>query len=183
MNTYDPPGFEVPADVDSYEIDVERDLPLVVSQLLIIGDESLTDDLVEHARPYMNGRAELPSPWISTKAFTLCSTPWDGEMPLRCFTRNGKDAWAAEIEFDDVDPWDDAWIPAGFTAIPSGAAIVADPYFLTQYVADPLREAVTAVGAWTILRLPAPGSLAVHVRKRRGDMEEDNVSVRVTYAN
>jgi hypothetical protein len=183
VNTHDPPGFEVPADVDSYEIEVERDLPLVESQLLVIGDESRTDDLVEHARPYMDGSAEWLSSWICTEAFTLCSTTWDGELPLRCFTRDREEAWAAEIEFDDVDPWGDTWIPAGFTSIPSGIAIVADPSFLEQYVSDPLHDAVTAAGVWTILRLPGPGSLAVHVRKRRGDMEEHNVAVRVTYVN
>ena len=184
MTAYDPPGFEIPAGVDCYEVDVQQDQPMVVSQLLVVGDESRTDDLVAHARPYfMDGHGDLPSSWISTEAFTLCTTPGDGDMPLRCFTREGEHAWAAEIEFDDIDPNHDTWVLAGFTAIPSGIAIVADPYLLRQYVSDPLFDAVTATGVWTILRLPAPGFLAVHMRKRRGDMQEDNVALRVTYTS
>jgi len=49
---------------------------------------------------------------------------------------------------------------------------------LADYVSDPFERPAAALGAWTLLALPGPGWLAVHICKQEGRADRTNLAVR-----
>jgi hypothetical protein len=176
----DPTGFDLPADLSAVRIEREDELLIVESQTLAVVDLDKIEDIIERAYPYTSGAQVLPN-WICTPEGTLCHTGQDGQFDATAYTRNDH-VHAIDIYFDDVEPDHASWVLAGFTTIATSAvAVLGDPAFLTHYVHDPFPGPLTATGPWTLLALPGPGVLAIHLLKHHAKIDHPNIALRATW--